>query len=189
MALLHDATLTPSKRELLTAWLPHQPWWPGGEFEHLGAYRLDDPDGEVGLECFVLGAPDGTVVHVPVTYRGAPLAGAEEHLIGTTEHSVLGSRWVYDGVADPVLVATMTATILTGGRQADQEVESGGQRQARTSSATVRGSGEAASPAPAAGAELVVVRRIGDTIEADETLTGQWRDGGGPAVLAGVRLA
>lgn len=189
MALLHDATLVPSKRELLTSWLETQPWWPGGEYDHLGAYRLDDPEGEVGLECFVLGAPDGSLFHVPVTYRGAPLDGAEEHLIGTTEHSVLGSRWVYDGLADPVLVATMTATIVTGGRQADQEIESGGQRQARTSSATVRGSGEASAPLPLEGLELVVVRRIGDAIEADETLTGQWRDGGGPAVLAGVRRA
>jgi hypothetical protein len=185
MALLHDATLIPTKRELLNAWLPRQSWWPGGEFEHLGAYRLDDPDGEVGLECFVLGASDGTVVHVPVTYRGAPLEGADEHLIGTTEHSVLGSRWVYDGVADPVLTATMTTTILTGGRQADLELESDGKRQPRPSSATVRGSGVGSGPAP--GVELTVVRRVGDEIEADETLVGQWRDGGGPAVLAGVR--
>ena len=55
MALLHHATLTPTKRDLLTAWLPSRSWWPGGEFEHLGAYRLDDPEGEVGMEGFVLG--------------------------------------------------------------------------------------------------------------------------------------
>lgn len=184
MALLHDATLTPTKRELLTAWLATQSWWPGGQFEHLGAYRLDDPEGEVGMECFILGASDGTLVHVPVTYRGAPLDGAEEHLIGTSEHSVLGPRWVYDGAADPVLVSTMTATITSGGREADQELESGGKREPRASSATVRGSG---SGKAADGAELVLVRRIGEEIEADQTLTGHWRDGAGPAVLAGLR--
>lgn len=184
MALLHDATLTPTKRELLTAWLATQSWWPGGQFEHLGAYRLDDPEGEVGMECFILGASDGTLVHVPVTYRGAPLDGAEEHLIGTSEHSVLGPRWVYDGAADPVLVSTMTATITSGGREADQELESGGKREPRASSATVRGSG---SGEAADGAELVLVRRIGEEIEADQTLTGHWRDGAGPAVLAGLR--
>lgn len=183
MALLHAATLTPSKRELLTAWLATQPWWPGGEYDHLGAYRLDDPEGEVGMEGFILGASDGTIVHVPVTYRAAPLAGAEKDLIGTSDHSVLGPRWVYDGAADPVLVATMTATIASGGREADQELESDGKREPRASSATVRGSGSGA----AAGAELVLVRRIGDEIEADQTLTGRWRDGGGPAVLAGLR--
>jgi hypothetical protein len=183
MALLHDATLTPTKRELLTAWLATQPWWPGGQYVHLGAYRLDDPAGEVGIEGFIVGASDGTVVHVPVTYRGAPLDGADDHLIGTTEHSVLGPRWVYDGAADPVLVATMTATIASGGREADQELESDGKREPRASSATVRGTG---SGEPADGAELVLVRRIGEAVEADQTLTGRWRDGG-PAVLAGLR--
>ncbi len=43
--------------------------------------------------------------HVPLTYRGAPLDGAgEEALVGTAEHGVLGRRWVYDGVHDPLLV-------------------------------------------------------------------------------------
>lgn len=183
MALLHDATLTPTKRELLTGWLATQPWWPGGEYTHLGAYRLDDPAGEVGIECFIVGASDGTLVHVPVTYRGAQLDGAEAHLIGTTEHSVLGPRWVYDGAADPVLVATMTATIARGGREADQELESDGKREPRASSATVRGTG---SGEPADDAELVLVRLIGEEIEADQTLNGRWRDGGA-AVLAGLR--
>jgi hypothetical protein len=184
MALLHTATLVPTKRELLTAWLATQAWWPGGEYEHLGAYRLDDPAGEVGMEGFILGAADGTLVHVPVTYRGSPLDGADEHLIGTSEHSVLGPRWVYDGAADPVLVATMTETIAGGGREADQELETDGRREPRASSATVRGSG---TGEPRAGAELVLVRRIGDEIDADETLTGRWREEGGPAVLAGLR--
>ena len=29
MALLHDATLTPSKRELMEAWLPTRSWYDG----------------------------------------------------------------------------------------------------------------------------------------------------------------
>ena len=40
-----------------------------------------------------------------MTYRGAPLAGAEEALIGTSEHGVLGTRWIYDAAHDPVAVA------------------------------------------------------------------------------------
>ena len=42
---------------------------------------------------------DGTTYVVPMTYRGAPLAGADEALIGTSEHGVLGRRWIYDGAA------------------------------------------------------------------------------------------
>ena len=40
------------------------------------------------------------------------LDSTDEYLIGTTEHSVLGKRWVYDGCADPVAVSA----ILTGDR-------------------------------------------------------------------------
>src|SRR5689334_4529206 len=111
MALLHRATPTPSKPELIGAWLPNQPWAAGlPEVKQIGGFRLDDPAGEVGIEGMLLSSADGAVVvHVPLTYRGAPLAGAEEALLGTTEHSVLGTRWVYDAAADPVYLATLTA--------------------------------------------------------------------------------
>ena len=107
MALLHDATLVPSKRELLADWLPSQPWADGlPELRPFGGFRLDDPAGEVGIEGILLRSEDGTVVvHAPLTYRGAPLDGAEGHLLGTMEHSVLGTRWVYDAPGDPVYVA------------------------------------------------------------------------------------
>jgi hypothetical protein len=103
MALIHKATLNPTKLQLLTSWLPRQTWITGeADVEQVGAYRFDDPAGVVGIEAFLLQARDGSVFHVPLTYRGAPLAGAEEFLIGTAEHSVLGTRWVYDGCGDPV---------------------------------------------------------------------------------------
>ena len=49
MALMHETTLVPSKYELLAGWLPTQPWSPGDatRLERVGAYRLDDPAGEV----------------------------------------------------------------------------------------------------------------------------------------------
>src|SRR4051812_47950997 len=104
MAHLHDATLVPSKRELLDAWLPNQAWVAGlPALKPFAGFRLDDPAGEVGIEGILLRDADGGVtVHVPLTYRGAPLDGAEAHLLGTTEHSVLGTRWVYDATGDPV---------------------------------------------------------------------------------------
>jgi hypothetical protein len=48
---------------------------------------------------------------VPMTYRAAALAGADAALIGTSEHGVLGRRWIYDGVHDPVLVGQLIALI------------------------------------------------------------------------------
>lgn len=102
MAVIHQATLSPSKLDLLACWLDRQPWaGSGGELERLGTYRFDDPVGEVGIEGFLLRRGAETL-HVVLTYRGAPLNSADDWLIGTMEHSVLGTRWVYDGIGDPV---------------------------------------------------------------------------------------
>ncbi len=211
MALIHDATLKPEKLELLRPWLPGRSWYPGGpvgDVRKLGAYRFDDPAGEVGVEAFLLhatGEAGDVVLHVPMTYRGAPLPGAEAGLIGTMEHSVLGTRWVYDACADPVWAAVCAAAVLTGGTQAEELVDAGGRLEPRTPSASVQGSGTPGTPVPGvhtvswhdeggttvvtAGAfELVVARVVGaDASAGAGTLTGRWRGGGGPAVLAGVR--
>ncbi|MBC2869256.1 maltokinase N-terminal cap-like domain-containing protein [Streptomyces mexicanus] len=118
MAVIHRTTLKPTKLELLASWLPSRPWYAGeGDEPQLtkaGGFRLDDPDGEVGIEFMVAGDASGAEPAdylVPLTYRGAPLDGAEHALIGTTEHGVLGRRWVYDGCHDPVLVEQVTALI------------------------------------------------------------------------------
>lgn len=112
MAIIHSTTLTPGKLELLTAWLPHQPWYRGSGTPALskaGGFRLDDPDGEVGIEIMLVTDADGTMYVVPMTYRGAPLEGADDALIGTSEHGVLGRRWIYDAERDPVAVAQLLA--------------------------------------------------------------------------------
>ena len=199
MALLHKATLTPSKLELLQSWLPGRPWAAAaGQVTQLGAYRFDDPAGEVGLETFLLLAADGTVLHVPLSYRGAELAGAERHLLGTLDHSVLGERWVYDGCADPVWVAAAATAALTGGSQAVEFVD--GQAEPRQPSATVQGSGtpgasvpavgdvvprdgEAATVVEAGGVRLVVARRVGSEVAGIHTLVARWADGGSAAVV------
>ena len=56
----------------------------------------------------------GAVLHVPLTYREAPLDGAEESLVTTVEHSAPGRRWVYDACIDPVFWTTLCAMTLTG---------------------------------------------------------------------------
>jgi Maltokinase N-terminal cap domain len=112
VAIIHSTTLTPGKLELLTAWLPHQPWYRGAGTPVLtkaGGFRLDDPDGEVGIEIMLVADADGTTYVVPMTYRGTPLEGAGDALIGTSEHGVLGRRWIYDAERDPVAVAQLLA--------------------------------------------------------------------------------
>jgi hypothetical protein len=127
MAIIHRTTLTPTKLELLSTWLPTRPWYLGtagaAEPAKAGGFRLDDPDGEVGIEFMVV--TDGTVTyHVPLTYRSSPLDGADDALVGTTEHGVLGKRWVYDGTRDPVLVGQLV-TLIQGGAapQAQSETD------------------------------------------------------------------
>ncbi|TIH34851.1 maltokinase N-terminal cap-like domain-containing protein [Subtercola vilae] len=56
----------------------------------------------MGIETVIVRAGGGPVMQIPVTYRSAPLGDAERWFIGTMQHSVLGTRWVYDGLGDPV---------------------------------------------------------------------------------------
>jgi Maltokinase N-terminal cap domain len=148
MALLHDATVSPSKDELVGPWLRTRPWWDGQTVRSpVGSFRLDDPDGAVGMECFLLGSAAGSALFVPVTYRDAPLQNREANLLGTMEHSVLGTRYVYDACSDPVFVATVLHTIRSGGRQADLVLlRADGTEVDRGPSATAKGDGVSTVP-------------------------------------------
>lgn len=145
MAILHQAQIKPSKLELLADWLPTQSWFVGeadAEFVNVAAYRFDDPDGEVGVETILVRAGNGPTMQVPLTYRGAPLDGAEGSLICTMEHSVLGKRWVYDGVGDPVYFHTAATAALNGGHQVALSVEmADGSHVEREPNALVSGTG------------------------------------------------
>ncbi|MBF4768489.1 hypothetical protein ISU10_12000 [Nocardioides agariphilus] len=206
MAILHDATITPGKRDLMKGWLPSRSWFDGdlARKPH-AAFRFDDPDGEVGIECFLLGPEDGSSAPtylIPMSYRGAPLEGAEEHLIGTTDHSVLGPRWVYDGCADPVAVSAILSAILTGGHQAELTMEQDGEIVRFDPTCRVSGSGTASAGVRvssvalldagdptitrAGDLELVLSRVIGTPVEGDQTLTAQWGDHA-PVVVAAAR--
>jgi hypothetical protein len=122
--------MTPTKLELLSSWLPVQPWYAGAdrpELARAGGFRLDDPAGEVGIEFMAVCDGSGERArwyHVPLTYRGAPLASAADAaLIGTSEHGVLGRRWIYDGLHDPVLAAQLLA-LIQGRAQAQAQSQS-----------------------------------------------------------------
>jgi hypothetical protein len=195
MGLVHArATITPSKQELVEAWLPTRRWAAGAAVEKVAEYRFDDPEGEVGVETILWRTADGTVFQVPFTYRAAPLDGAEAFLVGTSDHSVLGPRWVYDGCADPVWAATVSAAILTGGTQAQMVIERDGELVDVPPRMQVRGSGSAYADVPAitsvdsvtddgpvttvtAGwVTLLVPRVIGTPVEGAATLTGRTGD-------------
>ncbi|MGO4472975.1 hypothetical protein AB4Y95_13705 [Arthrobacter sp. M-10] len=208
MAIIHRATLSPSKLELIEKYLPVQPWFTkdgSAPPELLGAYRFDDPDGEVGLETHLV-SHGGKVYQVPLSYRGSELPGAEHSLLGTMEHSVLGTRWVYDACTDPVYVAALATAILTGQREAEQFVDMDGVLEPRASSVEVKGSGTPGSEVPAlrpaapiteggvtsidAGELTVQVNRVLDLgIQGSEdsaALRGTWAGQEAPVLLASL---
>jgi hypothetical protein len=129
MAIIHQTTLVPGKLELLAAWLPAQPWYrpagPAPDLARAGGFRLDDPAGEVGIEFMAVTDGRGdevTTYQVPLTYRAGACAEAQAGLIGTAEHGVLGRRWIYDGVHDPLLPAQLVALMQGDARAQAQRV-------------------------------------------------------------------
>jgi hypothetical protein len=145
MSIIHKTTITPTKLELLSVWLPSRLWYRrGGGVPALvkaGGFRVDDPAGAVGIELMAVTDTAGgrpVTYHVPLTYRAKPLDGADGALVGTTEHGVLGPRWVYDGTRDPVFAAQIVALI-------QGTVEPQAQSQSDTPDRTVRT--RAAAPA------------------------------------------
>jgi hypothetical protein len=207
MAILNRAALRPTKMELLTQWLPDQPWFKEGEsanLQRVGAFRFDDPDGEVGIETLLV-AVKGAVFQVPLTYRGSPMHGADAWLVGTMQHSVLGKRWIYDACADPVYAAALAATILTGQAQAEELSEVDGRLEAIAGSVHVESTGTLEARVPSVCSAVPVTADGVTTIQTGEldlsvfrvlnldgrifgarTLTGTWEEQTSPVQLASV---
>ncbi|MFJ9393115.1 hypothetical protein ACIRON_30130 [Nocardioides sp. NPDC101246] len=201
MSIVHKATLTPSKNEIFGAWLATQAWCEGDLTSTIGSYRFDDPAGRVGIECVLLAVGE-SVVHLPVSYREAPLDGAEDFLMATTEHSALGTRYVYDACADPVAVRALLAAALTGATQEPMDVYDQGRLvERRAAVVTAAGTGSwspdavphldgvtirshGATPHIEAGGFTVTVKRVADGSEAegDESIAVAWPGGSGALV-------
>jgi hypothetical protein len=181
MAYIHDTTMSPTKLELLEPWLRNQPWYAGSgrpDLAKAGGFRLDDPDGEVGIEFMFVrddANGDGTTYHVPLTYRGVPLESAAAALIGNGEHGVLGKRWIYDGVHDPVLMAQVVA--LLEGMAVPQH-----QSESDTADPTVRVVNAVSGDTESAVADrLRVLRVLGVDVplEGMTCVTARWRTAAG----------
>lgn len=203
MALLYAAQLSPTKPELIAAWLPSSPYYPGDAptIEPIGAFRFDDPDGEVGIEVHLVRDADGTLYQVPLTYRAAPLPGARA--AGETDHSVLGHRYVYDATTDPVFVQQLLDAVLRGGREADRfEHVEGGEPRKLDNATHAWGTGVEGARVPAVvdvrvaadgtdtiieagGTTVVVHHRPLDGEPVGPALLGEWD--GGRGLLASVR--
>jgi hypothetical protein len=167
VAFIHATTMTPTKVELLTAWLPQQDWYRGRgipQLTRVGGFRLDDPDGGVGI-----------VYHVPMTYRGHPLPASEAALIGTAEHGVLGPRWVYDAAHDPVALRQIAA-LLSG------EVVSQHQNKSDTPDPTVHVS----NPQPPGTDVRFRIVRIPEPGRVTAGVVAEWKAADGATVRGGV---
>lgn len=175
MAILHRATIRPTKAEVLTTVV-------GGEVEVLGAYRFDDPAGEVGVEGFLLraadDAPDAAVRHVVLTYRAAPLEGAEP--VATMEHSVLGSRWIHLGGDDLVALECFARALAGEQQQAAEEIWDGEELvQTREPSVRIeRVVGARGGDAP------TLLDEVADDAHGREHLRVTWADRSGVVVTA-----
>ncbi|AQP47114.1 hypothetical protein BW730_05880 [Tessaracoccus aquimaris] len=156
MAILHKATLNPTKLELVTTYLDTMRWG-GGPVDLVGGYRYDDPQGKVGIEGLIATRGDDAF-HLPLTYRDAPLAGAEGFLIATMDHSVLGKRWVYDATHDPVAVDAFLRALAGEQEQAELNVYGPDEKliEVRTPPVVVR----VAQPHVVTPSDLILVRRL-----------------------------
>jgi len=203
MAILHAATITPTKGEMISAWLPTQSWAPPGDAALVDAYRFDDPEGAVGMEVHLVRC-GGELLQVPLTYRDAALDGADDHLLGTMEHSVLGRRWIYDGLGDPVFVRMLAAVTMTGCGQAVGMVEYRGRWVVAPPTVRLAGGGWSGERVPVDEfvrldddghwavlrndrIELRAARRPAPGATAAMALTATWPDQDEPLVLATVR--
>jgi hypothetical protein len=204
MAIVHRATITPTKADLIAEWVPTRPWGPAAAepIDVIGSFRFDDPDGRVGMETHLLTA-GGTLLQVPLTYRDEPLDGGEDALITEMQHSVLGTRWVYDGLRDPRFVVMLAAVAMTGQGEALQMAVYDDRWYIAPSNVRIQGGGWNQKRVPVDGFELEsddadasVLRNDGFELTAFRRpvpgprpaigLTAHWDGLGDPVILAAV---
>jgi len=206
MAIFHRATITPTKAELIETWAPTTAWGPaaGSRIDLVGSYRFDDPDGRVGMETFLVRS-EGLLFQIPLTYRDEPLeGGGDAAFIAEMQHSVLGARWVYDGLRDPGFVIMLAGVAMTGQGEALGMAEYEGRWYIAPSNVRIQGGGWTQERVPVDGFELVcddanetMLRNDGFELTFHRRpvsgpppaigLRATWDADGGPVLLAEVR--
>jgi hypothetical protein len=95
------------------------------------------------------------LLQVPLTYRDVPLEGADDALIVEMQHSVLGTRWVYDGLRDPRFVVMLAAVAMTGQGEALGMAVYDGRWYIAPSNVRIQGGGWTQERVPVDGFEVV----------------------------------
>jgi hypothetical protein len=205
MAIFHRATITPTKEELIARWAPSQPWGPSADdaIVMIGSYRFDDPEGRVGMETFLVTAGE-TLYQVPLTYRDEPLDGGAGALITEMQHSVLGTRWVYDGFHDERFVVMLAGVAMTGQGEALGLVHHDGRWYVAPARVRISGGGWTQERVPVDGLEWVAEEPDASILHNDRFelrfhrrpkpgpkppigLTATWDGAAQPVVVAEVR--
>jgi hypothetical protein len=205
VGIFHRATITPTKAEVVASWAPTRAWGPSADdaIDVVGSYRFDDPDGRVGMETHLVTAR-GALFQVPLTYRDEPLHGAEGALITEMQHSVLGTRWVYDGLRDPRFVIMLAGVAMTGQGEALGMAVYEGRWYIAPSDVRIRGGGWTNERVPVDGFELETDESTGSVLRNDRFeltlfrrpvvapapaigLTATWDGKAEPVVLADIR--
>jgi Maltokinase N-terminal cap domain len=184
MAIIYQAQLSPSKAEILRDFLASRSWGTSDELEILGAYRFDDPDGEVGVECHLVRVGE-MIYHLPLAYRAAAVEGAEEHLLGSMQHSVLGERFVYDGLGDEVALDCFRRALCGEQSQAELAIftASGERVDTRPQSIALTLELDEGESLPTGeelldGAPFTIARTLGD-LDGTVRLRAAWAEGEG----------
>lgn len=189
MAIIHRARLTPSKPEILRGLLVSRGWLEDGDLTVLGAYRFDDPAGQVGIECHLVRTGE-TVFHLPLTYRSAPIEPGRDdadavEVVTTMEHSVLGTRFVYDALDDEVALDAFWRALCDEQQQAELDVYDGDRLvERRSQSVELRLEIDAGAQAPRLGqleddgASFTIAQSIGG-LDGVVRLVADWGEGSG----------
>ena len=150
MGIVHpDAQLSPAKIEIIQDWFGKQDWFDADpatlETRRRFGYRFDDPAGEVGVESVLATAGDRTY-QFPMTYRSAELPGADDYFLTNMEHTVLGRRWAYLGLGDPVFVQAFASAATTGATSVDVEFTHDGRQVVIPTLVQAKGTGGGTAP-------------------------------------------
>ncbi len=113
--------MPPARLSALGEWMATQRWYAGKghvpRLTQVGGWRYADPQGQARVEALLVrddAASTPVLYHVPLTYREAPLAGADAALVpGVGEAAGPGWRG-YDGPHDPAYVRALLGELSTG---------------------------------------------------------------------------